>query len=52
MTKTFNHSGSSLNHGHGEEGDVQEDDDKDHDPVLDSVAPPDMTLPERDLLVD
>ena len=52
VSETLNHSGGTGNHGGDKPGNVQENGDSNHDPVLDGVAPPDVTLPERDLLVD
>lgn len=52
MTETLNHVRGTHDHGENEPGQVQKDSNSDEDPVLDSVAPEDVALPERDLLVD
>lgn len=52
ISETFNHSTSTGDHGCNKPGYVQKNSEGNHDPVLDRVAPPDVTLPERDLLVD
>lgn len=51
VAKTLNHPASALDHRNNEPGQVQHHGEKNHNPVLDGVAPKDMTLPERNLLV-
>lgn len=46
VSETLNHTSSTGDHGGNKIGNVQQNSEGNHDPVLDRVAPPDVTLPE------